>query len=264
MTGENENDDKEPASEERPLTRGERIQQKRREKAQSKVERRGREAEQLEQRAIGLAEQARDSTREIVRESGGKIALVLMAALAILVTVAVVRDMMAGEREAKARALGEADAVAEPSERASALGEIAGDDAESPLAVWARLGEGAALLESGDAEGAERAFDAILRAESLEPFELRLTLEGLAAARIAGGQTDAAKEAYTRLADVEARGARDAAELGLARLLAEEGKRDEARALLDGLVARRKEAGRQGRGFTSEEAEALASALEGG
>jgi hypothetical protein len=266
VTGENERDDKSPQSGpgEKPLTRGERLRREREAKAKAKVEKRGREAEQREERAIAVAEQAREATQEIMRESGGKIALVLIGAIALLVAIAVVRDMMASERESKADELAKADAIEAGAERAEALGSIAKDAADSPLGTWARLGEGAARLDEGNADEALSAYADVADQADLGFLERRLALEGLAAARIAKGDAKGAIEALERLAETGDADAKNAAQLGIARILASEGKRAEAKTLLEGVLSRLKEAGRRGRGFTHDEAEALASALEGG
>jgi predicted negative regulator of RcsB-dependent stress response len=264
VTGDNERDEKTPAPSERPLTRGERLKREREAKAKAKVEKRGREAEKIQDRAIEVAEQAREATQEIMRESGGKIALVLIGALAILVTIAVVRDMVAGAHEEKARALTAAEAIDAPSERASALGSLAEENAGTALANWARLGEAAARLQEGDAEAAERIYANVSEADGLGALERRLALEGLAAARLQKGDSKGALAAFERLAQTDDAHAQNTAELGRARILAAEGKRAEAKELVDGVIARLKEAGRQSLGFTNEEAESLAAALQGG
>jgi tetratricopeptide (TPR) repeat protein len=266
VTGENERDDESPQSGtgEKPLTRGERIRREREAKAKAKVERRGREADQREERAIAVAEQARDATQEIMRDSGGKIALVLVGVLALLVSVSVVRDMMAGDREAKAEELTKADQIEAGAERAEALASIAKDNDDTLLGTWARLGEGSARLSEGNADAALSVYTELSATADLGTLERRLALEGLSAARVAKGDTKGAIEALERLAETDDADAKNAAQLGIARILASEGKRAEAKALVDGVQARLKEAGRRGRGFTYDEAEALASALEGG
>jgi hypothetical protein len=266
VTGENERDEKSPKSapEEKPLTRGERIRRERQAKAQAKVEKRGREAEQIQDRAIEVAEQARDATQQIMRESGGKIALVLVGVLALLVTVAVVRDMMAGAHEEKARGLAEAEAIEAPAERAAALDAIARDNAGTSLGFWARLGEGAAQLQEGNADAAQSTYAELSEKGELGALERRLALEGLAAARLAKGDEQGAIDALERLAENDDGDAKNAAQLGIARILASQGKNADAKALVDGVLSRLKEEGRRGRGYTYEEADALASALEGG
>src|SRR5690606_32305718 len=100
--------------------------------------------------------------------------------------------------------------------------------------------------------------------DDLSSIERRLALEGLAAANLAKGDAGAARAAYEKLAKGDDADHKNAAELGVARILASEGKRAEAKALVDGVLARLKEAGRKGRGFTYEEAETLAASLQGG
>lgn len=268
MTGENERDDQTPQTTpppaEKPLTRGERLRREREAKAKAKAEKRGREAELREEKAIEVAERAREVTQQVMRESGGKIAAVLFGVLLLLVGIAVAADMMAGAREERARALAEADAVEAPAARAEALRKVAAENEGKELAVWARLGEGSAQLEAGDAAAAEAAFADVEKHKELSTLERRLALEGLAAARLAKGDAEGAKKAFERLAEIDDDAAKNAAELGLARILAGEGKTDVAREIVSGVIARLKQAGREGRGYTFEEAEALASSLQGG
>lgn len=258
-----------PAS--RPLTRGERIQEERRRKAEEKkAARAAREAERaaaasaepdaMEQRATAMAEQARDATQAFLRTHGRSIALV--AALALVLTLAIVigKEVAAGGAAGRAESLAEAESIKEAAARKAALVEVAKENQGREVEEWALLGAAASALEAGDPAEAGALYERALTESDLREYERRLALEGLAAAQLAEGKNDAARKTYERMREL-GDAARNAADLGIARILVAEGREAEAKELLEGLRDRLSALGRDGAGFTQEATSALLSEL---
>ena len=108
-------------------------------------------------------------------------------------------------------------------------------------ARWARLGEGNALLELGRFEEAEKAFRAA-NAEAEEEQILRFrALEGLGFALEGQKRLTDAKDVFVRAVDVSDGLYRADSDLHVARMLAAEGKSDEAVKRLQALVTLLKE-----------------------
>lgn len=263
--GERERSEEVPA---RPLSRGDRIQEERRRKAEEKRRaREAREAERaasaasgapdaMEARATAVAEQARDATQAFLRTHGRSLGLVAALVLVISLAIVIGKEVAAGGAAGRAESLAEAEAIASASERSAALVEVASENQGREVAEWALLGAASAALEAGDAKEAASLYERALAEKDLRDYERGLALEGLAAAQIAAGELGDAKTSYERLREL-GDGARNTADLGIARLLLAEGRQDEAEALLIELRDRLSALGREGVGYTQNAVMAL-------
>ncbi len=241
-----------------PLTAGQRLAAKQAAKAARKAADRGHDAEMVEEKALAQAALAKDWLQDNLKPlglmAGG---VLLVAAIGIgWSTFSRSQDAAAGA-ELAAVLDGDAD---DPAALASAYAAVADAHAKTPAASWARIGEGKALYAQGEWEAARTAYQAAL--DSTEEEAIRwAALEGIAYSLEAEKSYQQAIEQLEVLREIDATIA-PIAGYHQGRILAAEGKLDEAKTKLDGVLNQLKQADAPVLPYTQEQTEARLALID--
>lgn len=107
---------------------------------------------------------------------------------------------------------------------------------EGQAVTWAKLGGGAALVQLGKFDDAQKRYQALYDANAKQPEVAARALEGAGIALEAAGKPDEAQKRYDQLAKLD--GNKDLAEYHLARLKLQKGDVEGGKTLLKGLYDR--------------------------
>jgi hypothetical protein len=109
-------------------------------------------------------------------------------------------------------------------------------EGEGPTVTWANLAGGAALVQLGKFEDAQKRYQSLYDANSKQPEVAAVALEGSGIALEGAGKLDEAQKRFEQLAKLE--GHKDLAEYHLARLKLQKGDVEGGKTLLKGLYDR--------------------------
>jgi predicted negative regulator of RcsB-dependent stress response len=250
----------EPADEEKqgPMTAGQRLAAQQAAKAARKAAQRGRDAELVEEKAIAQAAVAKDWLQDNLKPLG------LMAGGVLLVAAVGIgwSTFTRGQDREAGSAL---SAVLESDDQeagalATAYAEVAEAHPKSPAAAWARVGEGRALYTDGHWEGARAAYQAALDMSDDEVVQWA-ALEGIAYSLEAQTSYDEAIEQLEALREVDSAVA-PIAGYHQGRILQAQGKLEEAKVKLDGVLASLKDPEAPQLPYTREQTEARLALLD--
>jgi len=241
-----------------PLTAGQRLAAQQAAKAARKAAQKGRDAELVEEKALAQAAVAKDWLADNLKPlglmAGG---VLLLAALGIgWSTVTRGQNATAGE-ELAAVLEGGAD---DPAALATAYAAVADAHAKTPAAAWARIGEGKALFTEGNWEQARAAYQAALDASDDEPVRWA-ALEGISYSLEAEKSYDQALEQLEALRELD-RSIAPIAGYHQGRILAAQGKLEEAKTKFDWVLNELKEADAPLLPYTQEQTEARLAVID--
>ena len=241
-----------------PLTAGQRLAAQQAAKAARKAAQRGRDAELVEEKAIAQAVVAKDWLADNLKPLGLMAGGVLLVAAAGIVWATFTHRQNAAAGEELAAVLeGDAD---DPAALAAAYANVADSHAKTPAAAWARVGQGKALYAQGQFEEARAAYQAALAASDDETIRWA-ALEGLSYALEAESSLDDALEQLEALRAVN-RSIAPIAGYHQGRILAEQGKLDEAKTKFDWVLNELKESDAPALPYTQEQAEARLALID--
>lgn len=262
----------------KPLSRGQRLAAQKAAKAAQKAAKRGKQAELVESKVVkqaGVATEWAARNRQTLLLALGAVTVAIVGAFAY-------SAYTAGEAHAAASLLQQAVTTAEApvetsrdgtdpdgddererygslEERAEkALGryrQVLTEHPSSRAAVWARLGEGAALLAADRAEDARAAFETALRDAGDDDVVAWRALEGIAFSYEAEEQWAEATERLQELEHVGDGAFEDMADFHLARIQLAQGERDRAKETLRTLYDRLNEEDHPERPFLRDQVE---------
>ena len=243
---------------EAPMTAGQRLAAQQAAKAARKAAQKGRDAELVEEKAIAQAAVAKDWLQDNLKPLG----LVAGAVLAVAAvgigwsTVAQSRNAAAGA-ELAAVLEGDAD---DDAARAEAYAAVAQAHPKTLAGAWARIGEGRALYAQGQWEQARAAYRAAL--DGSEDESLRwAALEGISYTYEAEKSYDQAIEQLEALRAIDSNIA-PIAGYHQARILIAQGKLEEAKTKLDGVLNDLRQPDAPSLPYTQEQAEARLALLD--
>ena len=241
-----------------PLTAGQRLAAQQAAKSARKAAQRGRDAELVEEKAIAQAAVAKDWLADNLKPLG-------LLAGGVLLVAAVGIGWSTFSHGQNAAASAELAAVLEggtddAATLASAYAAVADGHAKTPSAAWARIGEGKALYTQGQWEQARGAYQAALDASDDETVRW-VALEGIAYS------LEAEKSYEQAIAELEAlrevnRSVAPIAGYHQGRLLAQQGKLDEAKSKFDAVLIELKEADAPLLPYTQEQTEARLALID--
>ena len=241
-----------------PMTAGQRLAAQQAAKAARKAAQKGRDAELVEEKAIAQAAVAKDWLQDNLKPLG----LVAGAVLAVAAvgigwsTVAQSRNAAAGA-ELAAVLEGDAD---DDAARAEAYAAVAQAHPKTLAGAWARIGEGRALYAQGQWEQARAAYRAAL--DGSEDESLRwAALEGISYTYEAEKSYDQAIEQLEALRAIDSNIA-PIAGYHQARILIAQGKLEEAKTKLDGVLNDLRQPDAPSLPYTQEQAEARLALLD--
>lgn len=221
------------AEDEKPtqMTPGQRLAAQQAAKAARKAAQKGRDADLVEQKAIAQAAVAKDWLQENLKPLG------LMAGGVLLVAaIGIGWSTMQRHQEQEAGAALEAVLEAEDATAAaSAYAAVAEAHPETPAAAWAQVGQGRALYESGKLAQSREAYQAALDISEDEALRW-VAIEGIAYTYEAEGSYDEAFERLEALRELDPNIA-PIAGYHQGRMLQAQGKLEEAKTKLDGVLA---------------------------
>jgi len=241
-----------------PLTAGQRLAAQQAAKAARKAAQRGRDAELVEEKAIAQAVVAKDWMADNLKPLG------LMAGGVLLVAAVGIGWATFTHRQNTA-AGGQLAAVLEanaddPEALATAYASVAESHSKTPAAAWARIGEGKALYAQGKFDSARAAYQAALESSDDETIRWA-ALEGISYALEAEKSYDEALEQLEALRAVN-RSIAPIAGYHQGRILAEQGKLDEAKTKFDWVLNELKESDAPALPYTQEQAEARLALID--
>lgn len=241
-----------------PLTAGERLAAQQAAKAARKAAQRGRDAELVEEKAIAQAVVAKDWLADNLKPLGLMAGGVLLVAAAGIGWATFTHGQNAAAGQQLAAVLeGDAD---DPAALAAAYANVAGSHAKTPAAAWARIGEGRALYAQGQFEPARVAYQAALEASDDETIRWA-ALEGISYSLEAEKSYDEALEQLEALRAVN-RSIAPIAGYHQGRILAAQGKLDEAKTKFDWVLNELKESDAPALPYTQEQAEARLALID--
>jgi tetratricopeptide (TPR) repeat protein len=235
-----------------PLTAGQRLAAQQAAKSARKAAERGRDAELVEEKALAQAAVAKDWLQDNLRPLG------LMAG-GVLLVAAVGIGWSTFTRGQDAAAGAELVAVLEgdtddPATLANAYAAVADAHANTAAAAWARIGEGRALYAQGQWEPSRVAYQAALDSSDEEAVRWA-ALEGIAYSLEAEKSYEQAIEQLEALRELDSNIA-PIAGFHQGRLLMAEGKLEEAKIKLDGVLNQLRQADAPLLPYTQEQTEA--------
>jgi predicted negative regulator of RcsB-dependent stress response len=240
------------------LTAGQRLAAQQAAKAARKAAQKGRDAELVEEKALAQAAVAKDWLQENLKPlgllAGG---VLLVAAIGIgWSTFNRGQQRTAGEELAAVLDGGADDNAA----RATAYAAVADAHSKTPAAAWARIGEGRARYANGDWAGARSAYQSAL--DMSDDETIRWTaLEGIAYAFEAEASYEQAIEKLEALRELD-RSVAPIADYHLGRILAKQGKLDEAKSKFERVLNELKEADAPLLPYTQEQTEARLALID--
>lgn len=240
------------------MTAGQRLAAQQAAKAARKAAQKGRDAELVEEKAIAQAAVAKDWLQDNLKPLGLMAGAVLVVAAVGIgwSTVAQSRNAAAG---AELTAVLEGD-TEDDAARASAYGAVAEANAKTLAGAWARIGEGRALYAEGQWERARAAYQAAIDGSKEESVRWA-ALEGISYAY-------EAEESYEQAIDeLEALRAVDTNIAPIAgyhqgRILIAQGKLEEAKTKLDGVLNDLRQPDAPSLPYTQDQAEARLALLD--
>ena len=241
-----------------PLTAGQRLAAQQAAKSARKAAERGRDADLVEEKALAQAAVAKDWLQDNLKPLG------LMAGGVLLVAAIGIgwstftrgQDAAAGA-ELAAVLEGDAD---DPAALATAYAAVADGHANTPAASWARIGEGRALYAQGEWESARTAYRAALDSSNDEAVRWA-ALEGIAYSLEAEKSYEQAIEQLEALRELDANIA-PIAGYHQGRILVAEGKLDEAKIKLNGVLNELRQADAPLLPYTQEQTEARLALID--
>ena len=245
-----------------PLTAGQRLAAQQAAKAARKAAQKGRDAELVEEKALAQAAVAKDWLADNLKPlglmAGG---VLLVAALGIgWSTVTRGQNAAAGEELAAVLEGGADDPAALATAYAAVAERIAEAHAKTPAAAWARIGEGKARFTEGNWEQARAAYQAALDASDDEPVRWA-ALEGISYSLEAQKSYDQALEQLEALRELD-RSIAPIAGYHQGRILAAQGKLEEAKTKFDWVLNELKEADAPLLPYTQEQTEARLAVID--
>lgn len=241
-----------------PLTAGERLAAQQAAKAARKAAQRGRDAELVEEKAIAQAAVAKDWLQENLKPlglmAGG---VLLVAAIGIGWSTFTRGQNTAAGAELAAVLETDADDAAT---LARAYAAVADAHEKTLAGAWARIGEGRVLYSEGQWEKSRAAYQAALDGSDDEAV-LWAALEGIAYSLEAEKSYDQAIEQLEALRELD-RHVAPIAGYHQGRILASQGKLDEAKTKFDSVLHALKEADAPLLPYTQEQAEARLALLD--
>ena len=241
-----------------PLTAGDRLAAQQAAKAARKAAQRGRDAELVEEKAIAQAVVAKDWLADNLKPLGLMAGGVLLVA-AVGIGWATFTHNQSADAGKQLEAVLEGDAD-DPAALAAAYAEVAASHAKTPAAAWARIGEGKALYAQGQWEQARAAYQAALGASDDETIRWA-ALEGISYSLEAEKSYDEALEQLEALREVN-RSIAPIAGYHQGRILAEQGKLEEAKTKFDWVLNELKESDAPVLPYTQEQAEARLALID--
>ena len=241
-----------------PLTAGQRLAAQQAAKAARKAAQKGRDAELVEEKALAQAAVAKDWLADNLKPLGLMAGGVLLVAALGIGWSTVTRGQNATAGEELAAVLeGGAD---DPAALATAYAAVADAHAKTPAAAWARIGEGKARFTEGNWEQARAAYQAALDASDDEPVRWA-ALEGISYSLEAQKSYDQALEQLEALRELD-RSIAPIAGYHQGRILAAQGKLEEAKTKFDWVLNELKEADAPLLPYTQEQTEARLAVID--
>jgi tetratricopeptide (TPR) repeat protein len=241
-----------------PQTAGQRLAAQQAAKSARKAAERGRDADLVEEKALAQAAVAKDWLQDNLKPlglmAGG---VLLVAAIGIGWSTFTRGQDAAGGAELVAVMEGDAD---DPAALATAYAAVADAHANTPAAAWARVGEGRALYAQEKWEEARTAYQAALDSSDDEAVRWA-ALEGIAYSLEAEKSYEQAIEQLEALRELDPNIA-PIAGYHQGRILVAEGKLDEAKIKLDGVLNDLKQADAPLLPYTQEQTEARLALLD--
>jgi predicted negative regulator of RcsB-dependent stress response len=241
-----------------PLTAGQRLAAQQAAKSARKAAERGRAAELVEEKAIAQAVVAKDWLQENLKPlglmAGG---VLLVAAIGIGWSTFTHRQSATAGAELAAVLDGDTD---DPSTLANAYAAVADAHAKTPAAAWARIGEGRALYAQEQWEKSRAAYQAALDSSDDEAVRWA-AIEGIAYSLEAERSYGQAIEQLEALRELD-RSIAPIAGYHQGRILAAEGKLDEAKTKYDGVLNDLKQPDAPLLPFTQEQTEARLALID--
>jgi predicted negative regulator of RcsB-dependent stress response len=240
------------------LTAGQRLAAQQAAKAARKAAQKGRDAELVEEKALAQAAVAKDWLQDNLKPlgllAGG---VLLVAAIGIGWSTFNRRQQRAAGEELAAVLDGGAD---DNALLATAYATVADAHPKTPAAAWARIGEGRALYANGEWERARSAYQSALESSDDETVRWA-ALEGIAYAFEAEGTYERAIEELEALRELN-RNVAPIAGYHQGRILAKEGKLDEAKLKFERVLNELKEADAPVLPYTQEQTEARLALID--
>jgi predicted negative regulator of RcsB-dependent stress response len=240
------------------LTAGQRLAAQQAAKAARKAAQKGRDAELVEEKALAQAAVAKDWLQDNLKPlgllAGG---VLLVAAIGIGWSTFKRRQQRAAGEELAAVLDGGAD---DDALLATAYAAVADAHPKTPAAAWARIGEGRALYANGDWERARSAYQSALESSDDETVRWA-ALEGIAYAFEAEGTYERAIEELEALRELN-RNVAPIAGYHQGRILAKQGKLDEAKLKFERVLNELKEADAPVLPYTQEQTEARLALID--
>jgi predicted negative regulator of RcsB-dependent stress response len=240
------------------LTAGQRLAAQQAAKAARKAAERGRKAELVEEKAIARAGAVKGWLRDHLKA----VALVAVGGVLVAVIGMVWSRFQRGESAAAGAALAavlEGDAADAPT-LASAYAAVAVAHPKTSAAAWARIGEGKALHAQGQWERSRQAYQAALESSEDEAVHwvalegIAYTLEAEKSYEDAIEQLEALRTLQDNLAPI--------AGYHQGRILLEQGKLDEAKIKLEGVLSALKQSDAPVLPYTEEQTEARLALID--
>ncbi len=241
-----------------PLTPGQRLEASRAAKSARKAAERGRQAELVEDKALAQAAVAKDWLADNLKPLG-------LAAAGILLVAAVGIGWSTfdqGKNDEAGNRLGTVleSNIYDDAELAESYAAVARDHEGTAAAQWARIGEGRALYGLGKLEQAREAYRAALESTDDEMLQWA-ALEGIAYTFETEQAYDQALEQLDALRAVGKEVA-PIASYHQARILLQQGKADQAKVKLQGVLADLRQPNAPSLPFTRAEAESRLAVLD--
>jgi predicted negative regulator of RcsB-dependent stress response len=241
-----------------PMTAGERLAAQQAAKAARKAAQKGRDAELVEERAIAQAVVAKDWLQENLKPLG------LMAAVVLVVAGLGIgwSTYTRGQAIDAGAALGAVvdDQASDSAALAGAYARVAEAHPKTPAAAWARIGEGKTLYAQGDWAGSRAAYQAALDTSDDEVVRW-IALEGIAYALEGEASYEEALARLEALREVDPSVA-PIAGYHQGRILQAQGKLEEAKTKLRGVLADLKDPEAPELPYTREQTEARLALLD--
>jgi predicted negative regulator of RcsB-dependent stress response len=217
---------------EAPMSPGQRLAAQQAAKAARKAAQKGRDAELVEEKAIAQAVVAKDWLQENLKPLGLMAGGVLLVA-AVGIGWSTVTHRQNASAGAELAAVLDADAD-DATALANAYAAVADAHSKAPAAAWARVGEGRALYAQGQWENARAAYQTALDSSDDEAVRWA-ALEGIAYSLEAEKSYDQAIEQLEALRELD-KNIAPIAGYHQGRLLASQGKLDEAKTKFDAVL----------------------------
>ncbi len=241
-----------------PLTAGQRLAAQQAAKSARKAAERGRDADLVEEKALAQAAVAKDWLQDNLKPlglmAGG---VLLVAAVGIGWSSFTHGQATAAGAELAALLDGDAD---DDAALANAYAAVADAHAKTLAAAWSRIGEGRALYAQGQWEKSRTAYQAALDGSDDEAVRW-VALEGIAYSFEAEKSYDQAIEQLEVLRELD-RNIAPIAGYHQGRILAEQGKLDDAKTKFDGVLNELRQADAPVLPYTQEQTEARLALID--